>query len=109
MPTFFVASEAVAPPTVRITGPLLHHLRESLRLYPGEALTVTDDRGIRYRTQILEVTARQLIGRIIDTATAPVKTNPSVILAQASSTALLARTSVPRGDRSTHLVCKQQR
>jgi 16S rRNA (uracil1498-N3)-methyltransferase len=83
MPTFFVASDAVAPPTVRITGPLLHHLRESLRLYPGEALTVTDDRGVRYRTQILEVTARQLIGRIIDTATAPVKTNPSVILAQA--------------------------
>ena len=83
MPTFFVASEAVAPPTVRITGPLLHHLRESLRLHPGETLTVTDDRGVRYRTQVLEVTAKQLVGRIIDTATAPVKTNPSIILAQA--------------------------
>lgn len=83
MPTFFVASEAVAPPTVRITGPLLHHLRESLRLHPGETLTVTDDRGIRYRTEVMEVTAKQLIGRILDTATAPAKTSPSLILAQA--------------------------
>jgi 16S rRNA (uracil1498-N3)-methyltransferase len=83
MPTFFVASEAVAPPTVRITGPLLHHLRESLRLHAGEALTITDDRGVRYRTQVLEVTAKQLISHILETATAPAKTSPSLILAQA--------------------------
>ena len=55
MPTFFVASEAIVPPTVRITGPLLHHLRESLRLQAGEILSVTDDRGNRYRTEIAEV------------------------------------------------------
>lgn len=83
MPTFFVASEAVAPPTVRITGPLLHHLRESLRLHQGEPLTVTDDRGIRYRTEIVEITAKQLIGRILETTTAPARTSPSLILAQA--------------------------
>jgi len=45
MPTFFVAADSVVPPTVRITGPLLHHLRQSLRLQPGETLTVTDDAG----------------------------------------------------------------
>ena len=83
MPTFFVASEAVAPPTVRITGPLLHHLRESLRLHQGEPLTVTDDRGIRYRTEIVEITVKQLIGRILETTTAPARTSPSLILAQA--------------------------
>ena len=83
MPTFFVASEAIDPPTVRITGPLLHHLRQSLRLQPGEVLTVTDDRAIRYRMAIAEVTNRALVGRILDTMSAPPKISPSIILAQA--------------------------
>jgi 16S rRNA (uracil1498-N3)-methyltransferase len=83
MPTFFVASDAIVPPTVRITGPLLHHLRQSLRLQPGETLSVTDDRGIRYRTEIAEVTGQALIGRIVDTTPAPAKAGASIILAQA--------------------------
>ncbi|HKY70446.1 MAG TPA: 16S rRNA (uracil(1498)-N(3))-methyltransferase [Nitrospira sp.] len=83
MPTFFVASEAIVPPTVRITGPLLHHLRESLRLQPGETLSVTDDRGNRYRTEIAEVTSRELVGRILDTTSAPAKAVPAIVLAQA--------------------------
>jgi 16S rRNA (uracil1498-N3)-methyltransferase len=83
MPTFFVASEAIVPPTVRITGPLLRHLRESLRLQEGEALTVTDDHGIRYRTEITEVTSGALVGRILETVSAPSKTGPTIVLAQA--------------------------
>jgi 16S rRNA (uracil1498-N3)-methyltransferase len=82
MPTFFVASEAIVPPTVRITGPLLQHLRASLRLQPGELLTVTDERGTRYRAEIAEVSRGTLIGRILDTASAPPKTSPSIVLAQ---------------------------
>ena len=83
MPTFFVASDAIVPPTVRITGPLLHHLRQSLRLQPGELLSVTDDRGTRYRAEIAEVTGQALIGRIVDTTSAPAKAGASIILAQA--------------------------
>jgi 16S rRNA (uracil1498-N3)-methyltransferase len=83
MPTFFVPSESIAPPTIRITGPLLHHLRQSLRVHPGETLTVTDDRRVRYHTEVLEVTAKQLVGRILETVKAPVKTSPSLILGQA--------------------------
>jgi 16S rRNA (uracil1498-N3)-methyltransferase len=83
MPTFFVASEAIAPPAVRITGPLLHHLRESLRLQPGEILSVIDDQGTRYRTEITEVTSRAVIGRILDQTPAPVKAKTSIVLAQA--------------------------
>lgn len=83
MPTFFVASDAIVPPTVRITGPLLHHLRQSLRLQPGEMLSVTDDRGTRYRAEIAEVTGQALIGRIVDTTSAPAKAGASIILAQA--------------------------
>ena len=83
MPTFFVTSEAIVPPTVRITGPLLRHLRESLRLQPGERLSVTDDRGTRYQTEIVEVTHGILTGRILDSTSAPATTGPSIILAQA--------------------------
>ena len=83
MPTFFLASEAIVPPTVHISGPLLNHLRQSLRLQPGEILTVTDDRGRRYRTEIIEVTSRAVTGRIVETIAAPVRTSPSIVLAQA--------------------------
>jgi 16S rRNA (uracil1498-N3)-methyltransferase len=82
MPTFFVAAEAIVPPTVRITGPLLRHLRQGLRLQPGEILSVTDDRGNRYRTEISDVTGLELVGHILDTTSAPTKTGPSVVLAQ---------------------------
>ena len=81
MPTFFVTSEAIDPPVVRITGALLHHLRESLRLQPGERLTVTDERGIRYSAEILEVTSGALVARILDTMSAPPSTSPSIVLA----------------------------
>jgi 16S rRNA (uracil1498-N3)-methyltransferase len=83
MPTFFVAAEAIVPPTVRISGPLLHHLRESLRLQPGEILSITDDRGKRYRAEIAEVTGRELVGRILETMSAPLTAAPNIILTQA--------------------------
>lgn len=82
MPTFFVASEAIVPPTVRITGALLRHLRESLRLQTGERITVTDDRGRRYRAEIAQITHATLIGRILETVPAPPKTSPSIVLGQ---------------------------
>jgi 16S rRNA (uracil1498-N3)-methyltransferase len=131
MPTFFVASEAIVPPTVRITGPLLRHLRASLRLQPGELLTVTDERGRRYRAEIAEVSIGTLIGRILDTTSAPPKTSPSIVLAQsllkgekmdwviqkatelgvARIAPVLASHSVvrPRADRIEHQLARWQR
>jgi 16S rRNA (uracil1498-N3)-methyltransferase len=131
MPTFFVASEAIVPPTVRITGPLLQHLRASLRLQPGELLTVTDEHGMRYRAEIAEVSIGTLIGRILDTTSAPPKTSPSIVLAQsllkgekmdwviqkatelgvARIAPVLASHSVvrPRADRIEHQLARWQR
>jgi 16S rRNA (uracil1498-N3)-methyltransferase len=131
MPTFFVASEAIVPPTVRITGPLLQHLRASLRLQPGELLTVTDERGRRYRAEIAEVSIGTLIGRILDTTSAPPTTCPSIVLAQsllkgekmdwviqkatelgvARIAPVLASHSVvrPRADRIEHQLARWQR
>ncbi len=83
MPTFFVPSDAITPPTIRISGPLLRHLRDSLRLHQGDELIVTDDGGTRYRTEVTVVAGRELSGRILETIAPPPKTAPSLILAQA--------------------------
>ena len=83
MPTFFVPPESITPPIVRITGPLLRHLRDSLRLQQGEALTVLDDRGNRYRTEVTTVTDREISARILQTMAPPLRTRPSLVLAQA--------------------------
>jgi 16S rRNA (uracil1498-N3)-methyltransferase len=83
MPTFFVPSEAVTPPLVRISGPLLRHLKDSLRLAPGDPLTVTDDHGRRYQTLVVTVTDRFLESRIVRSTQAPPRSNPSLVLVQA--------------------------
>lgn len=83
MPTFFVTADAVIPPTIRITEPLLRHLRDSLRLQPGEILTLTDQTGTRYRTKVVHVTAKSLEAQIVETSPAPPRTTPRLVLAQA--------------------------
>jgi 16S rRNA (uracil1498-N3)-methyltransferase len=83
MPTFFVTAESIAPPTVRITGQLLHHLRDSLRLRLGDELTLIDQSGTRYRTEVAQVTTKALEARILDQTTAPPRIAPTLILAQA--------------------------
>ncbi|HEY5626895.1 MAG TPA: 16S rRNA (uracil(1498)-N(3))-methyltransferase [Nitrospira sp.] len=83
MPVFFVPSSAIAPPTIRIAEPLLRHLKNSLRLQPGESLTVTDHAGTRYRATVTQITAKALDAQIIETSPAPPRTAPTLVLAQA--------------------------
>jgi 16S rRNA (uracil1498-N3)-methyltransferase len=83
MPTFFVGPDAITPPTIRITGDLLHHLRDSLRLHPGDSLTLNDACGTRYQVEVTGVTAQIIESRIVETLTAPARVSPSISLAQA--------------------------
>jgi 16S rRNA (uracil1498-N3)-methyltransferase len=83
MPTFFVTAESIAPPTIRITGQLLHHLRDSLRLRLGDELTLIDESGTRYHTEVAQVTTKALEARILGQTTAPPRIAPTLILAQA--------------------------
>jgi 16S rRNA (uracil1498-N3)-methyltransferase len=83
MPTFFVDPEAITLPTIRLSGPLLHHLRESLRLHRGESLTLTDHQGTRYRVKVTDITSQAIHTRVIDQETAPPRTAPQVVLGQA--------------------------
>ncbi|HSS30356.1 MAG TPA: 16S rRNA (uracil(1498)-N(3))-methyltransferase [Nitrospiraceae bacterium] len=83
MSTFFVIPDAVTPPTIRITGDLLHHLRDSLRLHPGDRLTLNDGHGTRYRVEVTHVTPQAIDNRIIDQQTEPTRRTSPIVLGQA--------------------------
>ncbi|MEO6306822.1 MAG: 16S rRNA (uracil(1498)-N(3))-methyltransferase [Nitrospiraceae bacterium] len=116
MSTFFVDPGAIASPTIRITGDLLHHLRDSLRLHPGEILLLNDGDGTRYRAEVTHVTSQAIDSRIIDRQTEPARKTSPIVLGQAlikgdkmdwviqKSTELGVATIVPI--HSTHSVIK---
>jgi 16S rRNA (uracil1498-N3)-methyltransferase len=83
MSTFFVDPGAVTPPTIRITGDLLHHLRDSLRLHPGDSLALNDGCGTRYRVEVTHVTSQAIDCRIIDRQTEPARESTPIVLGQA--------------------------
>jgi len=83
MSTFFVDPDSITPPTIRITGDLLHHLRNSLRLHPGDSLTLNDACGSRYRVEVTHVTSQAIDSRIIDRQIEPAGRTPPIVLGQA--------------------------
>lgn len=83
MPTFFIAPEAVTLPTIQISGPLLRHLRESLRLHRGESLTLTDHQRTRYHVEVTDITSRAIHTRVVSQESAPPRLSPQIVLGQA--------------------------
>jgi 16S rRNA (uracil1498-N3)-methyltransferase len=82
MPTFFVDPGAISPSTIHITGDLLRHLRDSLRLRPGDSLAINDGGGTRYRVEVTHVTSQAIDSRIIDRQTEPVPQTAPIVLGQ---------------------------
>jgi 16S rRNA (uracil1498-N3)-methyltransferase len=82
MSTFFVSPDAVTPLTIRITGDLLRHLRDSLRLHPGDSLTLNDGCGTRYRVEVTHLTPQVIENRIIDRQTEPARRTAPIVLGQ---------------------------
>jgi len=82
MPTFFVNPGVITPTTIRVTGDLLHHLRDSLRLRQGDILTLTDGCGTRYRVEATHVTSQALDTRIIGRQAEPTRKSTPIVLGQ---------------------------
>jgi 16S rRNA (uracil1498-N3)-methyltransferase len=80
---FFVDPGAITPPTIRVTGDLLHHLRKSLRVHVGDSLALNDGYGTCYRVEVTHVTAQVIDTRIIDRQTEPARKNVPIVLGQA--------------------------
>lgn len=80
MPVFFVPSQCIIPPTISITGDLLTHLRDSLRITTGETLWFGNSQGTRYRVEIIDVSKQAVSGRILETIQEPPRRAPRLIL-----------------------------
>jgi 16S rRNA (uracil1498-N3)-methyltransferase len=83
MPVFFIAEPHLVQGSLTITGPLLDHLRKSLRVAVGEKLWVGDDQRRRYFIQVTTMTPRALQGHVLEEREGPLRQHPAVILAQA--------------------------
>lgn len=82
MPVFFVPPQCIAPPAVSITGDLLIHLRDSLRITISDTLWINDGLGTQYRIDITDVTKHTVTGRILETILEPPRRVPRLILGQ---------------------------
>ena len=82
MPVFFVPPQCITPPTLSITGDLLSHLRDSLRVTIGEPLWFGDGQGTKYRAEITDVSKQTVTGRILETVQEPLRHTPRLILGQ---------------------------
>lgn len=83
MPVFFLSPECIRQQSISVTGDVLVHLRDSLRIKVDEIVLFGDGVSHRYCTKITAVTEQSLTGRIIETFTQPVPRAPSLILGQA--------------------------
>ena len=82
MSTFFVNPGTITSTTIRVTGDLLHHLRDSLRLRQGDVLTLADGCGTRYRVEATHVSPQALDTRIIARQAEPTPKSSSLVLGQ---------------------------
>ncbi|NGZ95910.1 MAG: 16S rRNA (uracil(1498)-N(3))-methyltransferase [Nitrospira sp. WS110] len=82
MPIFFVPQECVVLPTISITGDLLIHLRDSLRVTKGESVWFGNGEGTRYRAEITDVWKGAITAHIVETIQEAPHCTPRLILGQ---------------------------
>lgn len=82
MPVFFVPQECVVPPSISVTGDLLTHLRDSLRVTIGETVRFGNGEGTRYRAEITDVSKHAIVAHIVETVQEPPRCTPCLILCQ---------------------------
>ncbi len=83
MPVFFITTDHVQSGTVTITGPLLDHLRASLRVSTGERIWAGDERRRRYLIEIAHIDKQILRGNVVEQRTGPAPTAPRILIGQA--------------------------
>ncbi|WRS26528.1 16S rRNA (uracil(1498)-N(3))-methyltransferase [Oscillospiraceae bacterium MB08-C2-2] len=94
MPRFFV--DSVAGETTSLFGADAAHITRSLRMRPGEALTLCDGRGMDYHCEILSAEADEVALRVLESC--PSKSEPSLRLTLFQA--------LPKGDKMEFIVQK---
>lgn len=83
MPVFFISSDQQHNGLIIVTGPLLTHLRGSLRVRVGDTIKVGDEHRTRYLIQVIDISRQQLRGRVLEELEGPPPPDPAVSLGQA--------------------------
>ena len=66
MPNFFIKKAQIEKGQIRITGELLNHLRDSLRIQKGEKFVCVDEDSNKYIVEVSSVSKALLIGDVIE-------------------------------------------
>ena len=82
MHRFFVSPDQLEEDTVTITGPAVHHIRDVLRLSPGDDIVVLDNSGWEREVEIFKVGREQVVGRVLSRALATGEPRTKVSLFQ---------------------------
>ncbi|MGB4067948.1 MAG: 16S rRNA (uracil(1498)-N(3))-methyltransferase [Nitrospira sp.] len=82
MPVLFVSPECIDQQTIVVTGDVLVHLRDSLRITVGETLWLNSGQGTKFRVDITDVSKRAVTADILETIQEPPRQTPRLILGQ---------------------------
>ena len=82
MPVFFVPPECISQQAISVTGDVLLHLRDSLRITVGETLWLNNGLADRYRVEITDVSRRAVTARVLETIQEPPRQTPRLVLGQ---------------------------
>lgn len=82
MPVLFVSPECIDRQTISVTGDVLVHLRDSLRITVGETLWLNNGQGAKFRVAITDMSKRAVTARILETLQEPPRQTPCLILGQ---------------------------
>lgn len=93
---FFVKEEQVGKDFITITGPDVNHMKNVLRMKPGESVRVSSDTGKSYACSVLELTDTFVQLDILDSQIAGTELPNRIFLFQA----------LPKGDRMEYIIQK---
>ena len=80
---FFIDPSLVTGPEVSITGTEAHHIKNVLRLKPGDGLKLFDGTGFEYEAAIVRVSARKVTVEFRGKAKAAAPSGAQIMVAQA--------------------------
>ena len=96
MHQFFVEDHQVGKDFITITGKDVHHIRNVLRMAPGEVVRVSSAGGNNYRCSILEVADHFVQMDILDSQVAGTELSGKIFLYQ----------GLPKGERMEYIIQK---
>jgi 16S rRNA (uracil1498-N3)-methyltransferase len=83
MHRFFVPAEWLREEVVTITGPLVHRLRNVLRMRPDDHVILLDNSGWEHEVEVVKVTSQRIEARVVHKSVAVSEPRTKITLYQA--------------------------